>query len=141
MKEFQAVRNWGEMRGLGSNSELSLDKRLQSQFQRVQQEVTEIHEAIVLEDWEEFEDAIGDTIVTLVNIANINGMKAEDCLEGAFGVIELRKGITRPTGDFVRYAKLSDELKLVCDQKQGSPGEQYFAKDMLGKLGPDDFKA
>jgi len=59
MKEFEEVREWKEIRGIGAENGLSLDKRLQSQFQRVQQEVTEIHEAIVLEDWDEFIDAIG----------------------------------------------------------------------------------
>lgn len=140
MKEFQEVRNWKEIRGIGADNGLSLDKRLQSQFQRVQQEVSEIHEAIVLEDWDEFQDAIGDAIVTLVNIASIKGLKAEDCLAKAFNVIKYRKGLTRPTGDFVRYGKLSDEDKLICDEKQGNPGNQYFEESALDYLTPEYFK-
>lgn len=140
IKEFQEVRDWKAIRGIGGNEEMSLDKRLQSQFQRVQQECTEIHEAIVLEDWDEFEDAIGDTIVTLINIAVIKGVKAEDCLAKAFNVIKLRKGLTRPTGDFVRYGKLTDEDKATCDLKQGNIGNQYFDESIINTLTPENFK-
>jgi NTP pyrophosphatase (non-canonical NTP hydrolase) len=140
MKEFEDVRQWKKIRGIGGNDSVSLDKRLQSQFQRVQQEITEIHEAIVLEDWDEFQDAIGDSIVTLINIADIRGDKAEDCLEKAFDVIKYRKGLTRPTGDFVRYGKLSQEEKLICDEKQGSPGNQYFTEKDLYTLKPENFR-
>ena len=140
IQRFEDIRNWSSVRGIGGNEDVSLDKRLQSQFQRVQQEITEIHESIVLDDWDEFQDAIGDAIVTLVNIAKIRGDKAEDCLDGAFGVIELRKGLTRPTGDFVRYGKLNDEEKAICDTKQGNPGNQYFLREDLPNLTPENFK-
>lgn len=140
IKDFEDVRQWKKIRGIGSNNDMSLDKRLQSQFQRVQQEITEIHEAIVLEDWDEFQDAIGDAIVTLINIADIRGDYAEDCLAKAFNVIKLRKGLTRPTGDFVRYGKLNDSDKEICDLKQGNPGNEYFSVNDLPKLKPENFK-
>ena len=140
IKEFQAVRDWKSIRGIGGDDTQSLDKRLQSQFQRVYQEVGEIHEAVVLEYWDEFIDAVGDTMVTLINIAAIRGDKAEDCLEKAFNVIKLRKGLTRPTGDFVRYGKLSAEDKLICDEKQGNPGSEYFLETALETLTPENFK-
>lgn len=141
MKKFEDVRTWSTIRGIGADESKSLDKRLQSQMQRVFQEVNEIHEAIVLEDWDEFEDAIGDSIVTLINIAKIKGMKAEDCLNKAFSVIEFRKGLTRDAGDFVRYGKLSLAEKFICDEKQGNPGNQYFTPEMADSLTPDHFKA
>lgn len=140
IKEFEDVRQWKEIRGIGGDVEQSLDKRLQSQFQRVYQEVGEIHEAVVLEDWDEFEDAVGDTIVTLINIAAIKGVPAEECLAKAFNVIRLRKGLTRPTGDFVRFGKLSKEDQLICDEKQGNAGDQYFTEDAFSFLTPDSFK-
>ena len=141
IQKFEDIRNWSKIRGIGGNKEISLDKRLQSQFQRVQQEITEIHEAIVLEDWDEFRDAIGDAIVTLINIAKIRGDRAEDCLAGAFDVIALRKGLTRPAGDFVRYGKLSHEEKIICDTKQGNPGNEYFLRENLPNLTPESFQA
>jgi hypothetical protein len=140
IKEFQQVREWKSKRGIGGNEDTPMNERLQSQFQRVIQEVIEIHEAVVLNDHEEFVDAIGDTIVTLINIADIKGELAEDCLAKAFGVIKLRKGITRESGDFVRYGKLDDEGKKWCDENQGNPGNQYFKEEDIDKLTSENFK-
>lgn len=139
IKEFEAVRKWSGIRGIGSDKTQDLYVRLQSQYQRVLQETVEIHEAMVKNDTEEFIDALGDTLVTLINIAKIKGVLLENCLESAFGVIELRKGLITPEGDFVRYAKLSDEDKLICDEKQGNPGNQYFLRENMSKLSPDSF--
>lgn len=131
IQEFEAVRNWGKIRGIDG-------AEAQMQYQRFMQEGTEIHKALVENDEEEFQDAVGDTIVTLINLAKTKGYNAEDCLAKAFDVIELRKGLN-VNGSFNRYAKLSDEDKKICDEKQGSPGNQYFEREMLNKLEPKDF--
>jgi uncharacterized protein YabN with tetrapyrrole methylase and pyrophosphatase domain len=131
-KRFEDVRNWGAVRGIDGAS-------FQRQYQRVLQEVVEIHDAYNDEDMAEVSDAIGDTIVTLINLAKTVGMNAEECLDGAFGVIEFRKGLNFD-GDFVRYAKLSPEDRAVCDEKQGNPGEQYFLPEMKDRLTPESFK-
>jgi uncharacterized protein YabN with tetrapyrrole methylase and pyrophosphatase domain len=130
-KQFEDVRNWGEKRGLGESN-------FQAQYQRVLQEIVEIHEAFIDDDMAEVSDAIGDSLVTLINLAKTVEMNAEDCLEGAFGVIELRKGLTKK-GSFVRYGKLSDEDKLVCDEKQGNPGDQYYIREHGENLTPYNF--
>lgn len=140
IKQFQEVRDWKEIRGIGGSEDAPMKDRLQSQWQRVIQEVVEIHEAIVLEDDEEFIDAIGDSIVTLINIADIKGVSAEECLKSAFSVIKLRKGLTRDTGDFVRYGKLNDEDKKICDEKQGNAGSAYFNEEDLSVLNKENFK-
>lgn len=131
-KRFEDVRNWGAVRGIDGAS-------FQRQYQRVLQEVVEIHDAYNNEDMSEVSDAIGDTIVTLINLAKTVGMNAEECLDGAFSVIEFRKGLNFD-GDFVRYAKLSPEDRAVCDEKQGNPGEQYFLPEMKDRLTPESFK-
>lgn len=131
-EQFEQVRKWGAMRGIGSAT-------FQRQYQRVLQEIVEIHDAHNNNDLEEVSDAIGDSIVTLINLAKTVDMNAEGCLDGAFDVIRLRKGLNFD-GDFVRYGKLGAEYKKVCDEKQGNPGNQYFTEDMLDVLGPDDFK-
>jgi hypothetical protein len=139
IKQFQEVRDWKAIRGIGGSEDAPMNERLQSQFQRVIQECIEIHESIVLDDHEEFMDAIGDTIVTLINIADIKGVTAEDCLKQAFDVIKYRKGLTRPSGDFVRYGKLSKEDQEICDKLQGNPGSEYFTEEALQTLQPKDF--
>ena len=132
IKRFEDVRDWGAVRGIDGAS-------FQRQYQRVLQEVVEIHYAYNNEDMAEVSDAIGDTIVTLINLAKTVGMRAEDCLDSAFSVIEFRKGLNFD-GDFVRYAKLALEDCEVCDEKQGNPGEQYFLPEMKGSLTPESFK-
>ena len=131
IKRFEDVRDWGAVRGIDGAS-------FQRQYQRVLQEVVEIHDAYNNEDMSEVSDAIGDTIVTLINLAKTVGMRAENCLDGAFSVIEFRKGLNFD-GDFVRYAKLSPEDRVLCDEKQGNPGEQYFLPEKKDSLTPESF--
>lgn len=147
-KEFQQVRDWKKIRGIGGDIDVShLDEAelktfmlAQMQYQRFLQEGVEIHDALVKNDEEEFQDAVGDTIVTLINIADIKGYNAEECLAKAFDVIKLRKGLTSPQGDFVRYGKLNSEDQDVCDKKQGNAGDQYFNEKELEFLTPEKFK-
>ena len=112
----------------------------QTAFQRTLQEIVEIHEAFIDDDMEEVSDAIGDSLVTLINLAKTVNMNSEDCLQGAFGVIELRKGLTKK-GSFVRYGKLSDEDKLICDEKQGNPGNEYYIREDGKAFTSDNFTA
>ena len=139
IKEFEAIRKWKSIRGIGHNAGADKFKSAISQYNRFMQEGNEILDALVVEDMHEFKDALGDTIVTLVNLAKIMDVELEDGLDQAFSVIELRKGITTQVGDFVRYGKLSDVNKLWCDEKQGSPGKQYFSRDALENLTEKDF--
>jgi len=134
IKEFEAVRQWGEKRGLAGNQDF------QTAYQRTLQEIVEIHEAFIDGDMDEVSDAIGDSLVTLIGIAKAVGMKAEDCLQGAFGVIELRKGLNKK-GSFVRYGKLSDAEKKICDEKQGNPGNEYYIREHGEILTPENFTA
>ena len=131
---FEDVRQWGAKRGLGEDAEF------QAQYQRCLQEIVEIHEAFIAGDMDEVSDAIGDSIVTLINVAKTVNMNAEDCLDGAFGVIELRKGLTK-NDSFVRYGKLNDEDKAICDVKQGNPGEQYYIREEGEDFTPENFTA
>ena len=131
IQEFEDIRKWGEIRGLGEASS-------EIQYFRFLEEATEIYEAMINNDEDEFKDAIGDTIVTLINLAKTKGYDAEDCLAEAFGVIKLRKGINK-NGSFVRYGKLNEEDKKWCDEHQGNPGNEYFLEESLNILEPQDF--
>lgn len=130
MNMFEKVREWGKLRGVDS-----VDS--DTQYQRFLQEAVEIHDAMIKGDIEAFDDAIGDTIVTLINLANTKGLKAENCLENAYEVIANRKGLTTDKGDFIRYAKLSEQDRLECDLRQGNPGCEYF--DNSVELATEDF--
>ena len=122
IKQFNDVRKWAAIRGINKVEP-------QVQYQRFLQEAVEIHDAMINKDEDEFMDAIGDTIVTLINLANTKGYKAEDCLYKAFRVIEKRKGFTTKRGDFVRWGKLDNYSKNLCDIRQGNPGNEYYTDE------------
>lgn len=123
------VRRWGEKRGIDKAD-------FQTQYQRFLQEAVEIHDAQNKNDQKELIDALGDTIVTLVGLAAIAGTDLKICVDQAFEVIERRKGINK-SGSFVRYGKLSKDDQLICDEKQGNPGNEYFKAGAT--LEPKDF--
>ena len=131
IKEFQDVRQWGKIRGIDGAD-------FQHQFQRCMQEILEIHDAYIENDMPEVQDAIGDSIVTLINLGVTVGFNAEECLAKAFNVIRLRKGLNK-NGSFVRYGKLNDEDKQICDIQQGNTDIEYFEEIMLQSLKPSDF--
>jgi len=119
MTIFNKVRDWSSVRGM----QMDKDK----QYQRLLQEVVEIHDALVDNDDVELIDAIGDTLIVLTNFASAVGYGIEWCAANAFNNIEKRKGLVTDKGDFVRYAKLSPDEKAICDIQQGNPGEEYFS--------------
>ena len=68
-----------------------------AQFSKLQEEVLELHEALIcnlyIEDYTlETKDAIGDIMVVLINIAERNGLTLEQCLSHAYDEIKDRKG-------------------------------------------------
>jgi NTP pyrophosphatase (non-canonical NTP hydrolase) len=130
---FNDIRNWGEIRGLKGNDDP------QVQMYRLLEEIAELHKAVTENDKDEVIDAIGDIMIVLTQLSKSYDIKVEECLEKAFSVIELRKGLNK-NGSFVRYQKLSDEDKEVCDKKQGNPGNEYFTDMNKYLLKPKDFK-
>lgn len=73
-----------------------------AQLNKVIEEVGEIaHEVSRNRYGDDFEDAIGDTLVTIIILANIAGKDPVACLRDAYNVIKNRKGATRD-GTFVK---------------------------------------
>ena len=64
------------------------------QFAKVVEEVAEIGSALNHNDTLELIDAIGDTTVTLIILAEQNGLNFKGCLEHAYNVIANRTGKT-----------------------------------------------
>lgn len=62
------------------------------QYLKVSEECGEIASALARGQTEELKDAIGDTVVTLIILAQQRGLKLEDCLEMAYLEIADRKG-------------------------------------------------
>lgn len=91
----EAVKMWGR--------EHKIDNVL-SQANKVTEEwgetVQEMNHGRFFED---FEDGIGDTLVSLIIFADIAGKDIRDCLEKAYDEIKNRKGKT-VDGNFIKEA-------------------------------------
>lgn len=93
------VEQWSKNKGL--------DKAESSkQFLKVTEEVGEVAAALARNNQEMLKDGIGDVVVTLIILAQQNGMTLEECLEQAYGEIAGRKG-QMVNGVFVKDADLA----------------------------------
>jgi len=64
----------------------------EAQAWKTLEEAQEILDGIITENKEEIIDGIGDTLVTLIIQAEMQGVELLDCLEIAYNVIAKRKG-------------------------------------------------
>lgn len=96
--EFNSIRRWA------TNRELHIKGDVKTQIIKLQEEVGELAKSILKNNNEEFKDAIGDCVVVLTNLALLNQMKIEDCINSAYEVISQRKG-KMENGTFVKDAE------------------------------------
>lgn len=84
---IDAVVEWGEIRGINNP---------QAQLNKVMEELGELAHEINRGNYESPKavDAVGDTLVTLIILADIMGLNAIGCLQEAFDEIKDRKGHT-----------------------------------------------
>lgn len=76
------------------------------QYLKVAEETGEIAAALARGQKAELKDAIGDTIVTLIILAQQNSLNLEECLSSAYDVISERKG-KMINGVFVKESDLN----------------------------------
>ena len=90
--------------------EWSIDKYLDradssKQFLKVTEEVGEVASALARGNHEGLKDGIGDVVVTLIILAQQNGLTLEECLQCAYNEISGRKG-RMVNGVFVKESDL-----------------------------------
>jgi NTP pyrophosphatase (non-canonical NTP hydrolase) len=56
------------------------------------EEAGELAQSLLKQDKPEIQDAIGDMIVVLTNLAHLEGFTVEDCIDAAYTQIAARKG-------------------------------------------------
>ena len=86
LSQFDLIREWADQRGLYRHG----DPKTQSL--KLVEEVGEICRATLKEDHDEVIDGIGDAVVVLTNLAELHGVKIEECIASAYGVISKRTG-------------------------------------------------
>jgi NTP pyrophosphatase (non-canonical NTP hydrolase) len=67
------------------------------------EEAGELAKALLQNDKEEIQDAVGDMVVVLTNLAELEGMSIEDCIDSAYTEISARTG-KMINGTFVKDA-------------------------------------
>jgi NTP pyrophosphatase (non-canonical NTP hydrolase) len=92
---FDHIRDWAYERGIYTSGDAK------TQFIKLQEETGELARAILKNDRNELIDAIGDVVVVLTNLAAIEGLRIEECIEDAYNVIKSRKG-SMVNGTFVK---------------------------------------
>lgn len=96
--EFQPIRNWASDRGLYKKGDIK------TQTVKLQEEVGELSKAVLREDYSQIQDAIGDIVVVLTNLAYLSEMTIEECINVAYMQIKNRTG-SMQNGTFVKDAK------------------------------------
>lgn len=88
-----SVIDWGIDKGiLTLTDEDCTTERKLKQFSKTEEEVQELHDAILDDNKEEAIDAIGDILVTLIMQAKLWNTNLYECLDEAYEVISKRTG-------------------------------------------------
>jgi len=95
MTEMDVIR-WSEARGIIQNS------TSEAQLRKAYEEMDELREAIAFRNKRDIIDGLGDVLVCLINVAAIEDVTLNQCLESAYQEIKDRKGYLGKDGIFVK---------------------------------------
>ena len=96
---FDLIRDWAAVRGIYDNGDGK------TQYVKLMEEAGELAKALLTNDKPEIQDAIGDMIVVLTNLAHLEGFEVEDCIDSAYQEIAVRTG-KMINGTFVKSESL-----------------------------------
>lgn len=97
--DFDKIRGWAQEKGLYGCTLSSID----TQTLKLGEECGELFHAVLKDKPLEVKDAIGDIIVVLTSLAELNGNSIEECIQYAWTQIKDRKGDTNSRGDFIKH--------------------------------------
>ena len=100
---FDLIRFWAQDKGIYAKGNST------TQYVKLMEEAGELAKALLNNDKAEIVDAIGDIAVVLTNLAELEGLKIEDCIDTAYNVIARRKG-KMINGTFVKNSQLNGTL-------------------------------
>ena len=92
---FNKIRNWARDRNLYQKGDSK------TQYVKLMEEAGELAQALLKQDKVEIKDAIGDMLIVLANLSELEGFKIEDCIDESFNVISKRTG-KMVNGTFVK---------------------------------------
>ena len=94
-ERFDLIRTWAAERGIYDSG------HKHTQYVKLQEEAGELAKALLENDKPEIQDAIGDIVVVLTNLAHLEGLSIEDCIDAAYAEIVGRTG-SMVNGTFVK---------------------------------------
>jgi NTP pyrophosphatase (non-canonical NTP hydrolase) len=94
-ERFDLIRQWAQERGIYDKG------NSHTQYVKLMEEAGELAQALLNKDSYEIKDAIGDMVVVLTNLAVLEGMQIENCIDSAYNEIANRTG-TMHNGTFVK---------------------------------------
>lgn len=92
---FDLIRTWAKDRGIYDKGDSH------TQYVKLMEEAGELAAALLNKDAYEIKDAIGDIVVVLTNLAALEGMQIENCIDAAYNEIANRTGVMH-NGTFVK---------------------------------------
>ena len=94
---FDMIRDWAKERGIYEKGDSK------TQYVKLMEEAGELAQSLLKKEVPAIQDAIGDMVVVLTNLAYLEGMAIEDCISSAYKEISNRKG-KMINGTFVKQA-------------------------------------
>jgi NTP pyrophosphatase (non-canonical NTP hydrolase) len=94
---FDMIRDWAKERGIYEKGDSK------TQYVKLMEEAGELAQSLLKKEVPAIQDAIGDMVVVLTNLAYLEGMVIEDCISSAYKEISNRKG-KMINGTFVKQA-------------------------------------
>ena len=92
---YDNIRSWAKDKGIYDKGDSK------TQYVKLMEEAGELAQSLLKNDKPEIIDAIGDMVVVLTNLAHLENVKIEDCVNSAYDVIKNRKG-KMENGTFVK---------------------------------------
>ena len=92
---FNKIRDWAKDRNLYQKGDSK------TQYVKLIEEAGELAQALLKQDKAEIKDAIGDMVIVLANLSELEGFRIEDCIDDSFNVISKRTG-KMVNGTFVK---------------------------------------
>ena len=86
LNDFDLIRMWARQRGLYDNGDTK------TQTLKLMEEAGEICRAVLKDDHDQVVDGIGDCVVVLTNLAELQGVSIEQCIKSAYKEISNRTG-------------------------------------------------
>ena len=99
--EMDVIR-WSEERGIIPNSTSV------AQYRKAQEEMHELHTALINRNRADIIDGLGDVLVCLINVAALENVDLTHCLLTAYNEIKNRKGYLNAGGIFVKQPQSPD---------------------------------